>query len=138
MRMLRIAAVPAALVGALTLSSCVPPGIACPAIGFVYAAPVVVEVDQALIGDGSLAACLGDDCEPALIEPVDAGRWEVPQEPPYAPGDTIGLDDGDGIRIVITDVDGGIVRDDWYEIPYTGGSDGFCPGPREYQSVIIS
>lgn len=126
------------LVGALTLVACVPPGVACPAIGYVYAAPVVVQIEPDLVGDGTLAACLGAQCEAAAIVPSEAGRWEVPQETPYAPADTIGLDPGDSIRLVITTSTGEVVRDEWVEIPYTSHSDGFCPGPVEFHPVELS
>lgn len=138
MRLPTTAAAAAVLAGSLALTACVPPGIACPAIGFVYSAPVIIEASPDLVGNGSLAACLGDDCEPALVKPAEPGKWEVPQEPPYAPQDTIGLDLGAGIRVVIVDASGATIRDEWIEIPYTSSSDGRCPGPVEFQPVVVT
>jgi hypothetical protein len=133
-----IAATAAVVLGSLTLTACVPPGVACPAIGFVYTAPIVIEMSADLIGDGTLAACLGESCEPAAIAPVEPGKWEVPQEPPYAPEDTIGLDAGAGIRIVVIDASGTTIRDDWFEIPFARSSDGPCPGPGEFLPVVVT
>ncbi|MFE5410933.1 hypothetical protein [Microbacterium sp. NPDC056569] len=138
MRTPKVAAAAAVLTGVLALSACVPPGVACPAIGYVIEGPVVIEISPNLVGDGSVAACLGDDCEPALVAPVEAGRWEVPQEPPYAPQDTIGLDLGAGVRVAIIDASGVSIRDEWFEIPFTSSSDGFCPGPVEVQPVVVT
>jgi hypothetical protein len=138
MRALRIAVAVGVLIGSLALSACVPPGVACPAIGFVLSGPVVIEIRPDLVGDGSVAACLGDDCEPALVASVEAGKWEVPQEPPYAPQDTMGLDLDAGIRVAIIDASGATIRDEWFAIPFTTSSDGFCPGPVEVQPVVVT
>ncbi|EIC06716.1 hypothetical protein [Microbacterium sp. A1-JK] len=138
MRTLKVAAAAGVLTGSLALSACVPPGVACPAIGFVLSGPVVIEISPDLVGDGSVAACLGDDCEPASIEPVEPGKWEVPQEPPYAPQDTVGLDLDAGIRVAIIDASGAIIRDEWFEIPFTSNADGVCPGPVDVQPVIVT
>lgn len=137
MRVPKIAAA-AVLTGSLALTACVPLGIACPTIGFVYTAPVIIEISPDLVGNGSLAACLGEGCEPAPVAPVEAGKWEVPQEPPYVPQDTIGIDPGARIRIAIVDAFGTTIRDEWFEIPYTSSSDGFCPGPVEFQPVVVT
>jgi len=77
------------------------------------------------------------DAHPA-IAPVEPGKWEVPQEPPYAPEDTIGLDAGAGIRIVVTDASGTTIRDDWFELPFARRSDGPCPGPGEFLPVVVT
>ncbi|MCK6066525.1 MULTISPECIES: hypothetical protein [Microbacterium] len=138
MRTPKVAVAAGILTSALALSACVPPGVACPAIGFVLSDPVVIEIDPDLVGGGSVAACLGDDCEPALVASVDPGKWEVPQEPPYAPQDTIGLDLGAGIRVAIVDAAGATIRDEWFEIPFTSSSDGVCPGPVEVQPVVVT
>ncbi|MBN9178404.1 MAG: hypothetical protein J0I43_13705 [Microbacterium sp.] len=99
---------------------------------------MAIEMSPDLIGDGTLAACLGEACEPAAIAPVEPGRWEVPQEAPYAREDTIGLDAGAGIRVVIIDASGVTVRDEWFDIPFVSSSDGFCPGPGEFQPVVVT
>ena len=127
----------ALLLGTTMMTACVPPGIACPAIGYVYTAPVIVEIGAGLDDGGIVAACLGEECEPAAIARNQDGVWEVPQEPPYTSAETTGLSPGDGIHIVITTGSGEVVRDEWVEVPYTG-SGGFCPGPVEFQPVVIS
>jgi hypothetical protein len=121
----------------LPLAGCVPPGIACPAIGFVYVGPVLLDIDAAQVADGGVAACLGQECEPVPVARGDDGGWSVPQEPPYVGTDTIGLNPAAGVRVVITDASGAIVRDRWSEIPSTSTSDGFCPGPAEYGPVVV-
>lgn len=137
MRMLRHAAAAALLAASLALAACVPPGVACTTIGYVYTAPVAIEASPSLVGDGTLSACFGEACAPALVESIAPGKWEVPQEPPYAPENTIGIDPGDGIRIAITDSSGFTIRDEWLEIPYTGDSESVCPGPVEFQPVVV-
>lgn len=127
------------LLGVLMLTACAPPLVACPAIGFVYADPVVLEISADLLGDGTVAACIGEDeCEPAPVTPSTDGRWEVPQESPYAPEDTIGLNVDSRIRIVITNGAGEVVKDEWMKIPSTRTSNGPCPGPIEFQPVVVS
>lgn len=127
------------LLGVLTLTACAPPLVVCPTIGFVYAAPVVVEISADLLGGGTVSACIGgEDCEPAPVSPGRDGRWEVPQESPYAPEDTIGLNVDSRIRIVITDGAGEVIRDKWMRIPSTGTTRGRCPGPIEFQPVVVS
>lgn len=132
------AAAAAVVLGSLTLAACAPPTVACPAIGYDYTAPVVIETSPDLIGDGTLAACLDEACEPAAITPVEPGRWEVPQQPPYARADTIGLYAGAEIRIVIIDASGASIRDEWFTIPFVSSSEGFCPGPGEFQPVVVT
>jgi hypothetical protein len=84
------AAAAAAVLGSLTLAACAPPTVARPAIGYVYTAPVVIEMSPDLIGDGTLAACLTKRAS-LLPSPGRARVWEVPQQPPYARANTIGL-----------------------------------------------
>lgn len=128
-----------ALVGISALTACVPPGLACPAIGFVYSAPVVLEVDPDLVGDGTAAACFGDECEAAELALDADGRGRVPQEPPYFPEGTIGINPGDGIRVVITDGAGEVVRDERFEIPYKSTAEPTsCPAPVGFQPVVVS
>ena len=140
---MRFRAIPATvvLVAAATLAACVPavpPPFACPAIGYVYTEPVKVEIGADLVGNGTVAACFGADCEPAAIAPNKDGSWEVPPEPPYIAADTIGLVPDAGLRLVITDGSGAVTRDEWFEIPYTTESHGLCPGPLEFQPVVVS
>lgn len=133
---------PRALTAALLLTAttmlagCVPPGIACPAIGFVYADPVILEIDPDILADGTVAVCLGGECEPAPLTPTTDEQWQVPQEPPYAPDNVLGLNAGDSVRIVITDSSGDVILDESREIPYTAQG-GRCPGPIEFQPVVI-
>ncbi|WP_375385927.1 hypothetical protein [uncultured Microbacterium sp.] len=134
----RVFAATALLLAIAALAACVPPGVACPAIGYVYMSPVKVEISADLVGNGTVAACFGAECEPAAIAPSRDGGWEVPPEPPYAAADTIGLYPGAGIRIVIVDGSGEVVRDEWIEIPYTSTSNGSCPGPVDFHSVAVS
>lgn len=130
------AAVVCAAIGALT--ACAPGGIACPAIGFVYGDPVVLQISPELLGDGAALACLGEGCDVAEVVLDGDGRGEIPQEPPYFPADTIGINPGDQVRVVITDGSGEIVRDEQVEIPYASESGGLCPAPVEFQPVIVS
>ena len=125
------------LAPAVLLTGCVPPGIACTAIMYVTPGPVVVEVDPMLIGDGSLAACLGKECEPTTIAPSGSGVWEVPDAPPYSPQNIDGVDPGAGVRLVIRDATGATVRDEWREIPFTRDSPGPCPGPITLRPVVL-
>jgi hypothetical protein len=125
------------LLGMSSLVACVPPGVACPAIGYVYTAPVVVEISPELVGDGVVSACLGKDCEVTALDASPSGRWEVPQEPPFAPTENLGLASGDSIRVLVTDGTGAVVRDIWREIPYTTTSNGSCPGPTQFDPVIV-
>ncbi|MCC4248747.1 MULTISPECIES: hypothetical protein [Microbacterium] len=120
-----------------TLVGCVPPGFACPAIMYVTPGPVVVEIDPALVGDGSLAACLGKQCKPTTISPAESGVWRVPDAPPYSAQSVDGVDPDAGVRIVIRDATGATVRDEWREIPFTRDSPGPCPGPISLQPVVL-
>ncbi|SIR58255.1 hypothetical protein [Microbacterium sp. RURRCA19A] len=135
--MSRPIAAAALVVGCVTLAGCVPPGIACPAIMYPISGPVVVEVDPTLIGDGSLAACLGKDCEAAAIAPAEPGVWRIPDAPPYSSQNVDGVDPGAGVRLVIRDATGATVRDEWREIPFTRDDPGPCPGPITLQSIVL-
>lgn len=129
----------AALIAATTMvTACVPPGIACPAIGFAYTAPVELEIDPDLVSDGTVAACLPAGCEPVVVPADGNGRWLVPQEPPYTGEEAIGLEPGNEVRVLITDNAGTIMKDGLWEIPYTPTSDGFCPGPVNFHPVEIT
>lgn len=133
----KIAAAGSMLLAAVTLTACVPPGVACPAIGYVYDGPVMVESSPDLVGDGTLSACFGAECEAAAVAPDPAGHWEIPQEPPYAPANTISLAPGTSIRVVITTSAGDVTRDEWIEVPYTRQSVGSCPGPVDFHPVEL-
>jgi hypothetical protein len=133
----RVVAATGLLLGVSSLVACVPFGIACPAIGYVYTAPVVVEISPELVGDGVVSACLGVDCEAAPFDASPSGPFEVPQEPPFAPTDTLGLAPGDSIRVLVTDDTGAVVRDVWQEVPYTTTLNGSCPGPTQFDAVIV-
>lgn len=133
-RPLAAAAVTAACV---TLVGCVPPGIACSAVGYITLGPVVVEADPSLVGDGSLTACLGKECEPTTLSPAEPGVWKVPDAPPYSSHSIHGVDPGAGVRLVIRDATGATVRDEWREIPYTRDRPGPCPGPISLQPVVL-
>lgn len=133
----KIVAAVSMLLAAVALTACVPSGFACPAIGYVYDGPVSVEIDPSLVGEGTLSACFGAECGAAAIAPSETGRWEVPQEPPYAPPNTISLDPGASIRLLITTSAGDVIRDEWIEVPYTSQSVGSCPGPVEFHPVEL-
>lgn len=128
----------AVLAASIALTGCASQPVACPAIGFVYPDPVIVQIDPTVVGAGTVAACLGEGCQPVALEPTARGRWEVPPEPPFAPKGTIGVDPGAGIRIAVLDAAGTTVRDEWFEIPYTSRSNGACPAPVEFQPVVVS
>ncbi|MDQ1122231.1 hypothetical protein [Microbacterium trichothecenolyticum] len=128
----------AVLLSSSLLVACTPPVLACPAIGFVYTDPVKLEISSEALGDGSVAACFGSGCEPTAIVRGEDGTWEVPPVAPYVASDTVGLDPGDHIRIVVVDGSGEVTRDEVIEIPYTTTSDGFCPGPIEFHPVVLS
>jgi hypothetical protein len=134
---IRAFAAAAVLTACVTLAGCVPPGIACPAIMYINSGPVVIEADPDLVGDGSLAACLGKDCDSALVAPTTPGVWNVPPEPPYAPTDTDGVHPAEGIRVVIMDSAGETVRDEWLPVPYVEDAPGPCPSPFTLQPVVL-
>jgi len=134
---IRAFAAAAVLTACVTLAGCVPPGVACPAIMYITPGPVVIEADPDLVGDGSLAACLGKECEAAPVASTTPGVWNVPPEPPYAPTDFDGVHPAEGVRVVITDSAGAIVHDEWLPVPFTDDAPGPCPGPITLQPVVI-
>lgn len=134
----RAAAVSAALAAVLMLAACAPLQVACSTIGYVYTDPVDVEIPPTLGGDATVAACIGTACDPVpIIVAAGDGTWQMPAEPSYTPHGAIGIAPGDGIRLVLTTTTGEIVRDEWIEIPYTALSDRSCPGPVEFQPVVV-
>lgn len=123
-------------VAAVTLTGCVPPGIACPAIGFVYAGPVLIDVDTTLLGDqGTVEACFGTDCQAAPIERGSDGFWVLPQEAPYTSSGDAGLQPGAVVRVAVTR--GSTTADYSVEVPYETTTNGWCPGPVDFGTVVI-
>ncbi|KQR25347.1 hypothetical protein [Microbacterium sp. Leaf151] len=134
---IRAFAAAATLAASATLAGCVPPDVVCPAIMYINVGPVVIEADPDLVGDGSLAACLGRDCDPAPVASAKPGVWNVPPEPPYAPADNDGVHPTEGVRVVIMDSAGETVRDEWLPVPYVEDAPGPCPSPFTLRPVVI-
>jgi len=133
----RLLLIVAALSATTMLSACAPLALACPAIGFVYDAPVALDVSPAVLGEGTIAACIGEGCVPAPLPVDSAGHAEMPQASPYQVGHAIGIQPGTTARVVISGVDGTVLRDLEVEIPYTSAG-GSCPGPVTFHPVVIS
>lgn len=56
------------------------PGIACPAVGYVYVGDVELEFASE---PDSVAACFGSECNPQPVMRSADGKWTVPQSSPY-------------------------------------------------------
>jgi hypothetical protein len=118
------------------LAGCVPPGVACPAIGYVYAGPVLIDVDSSLLGgQGTVEACFGADCRVAPIERGADGLWVLPQKAPHTEAGGIGLEPGAVVRVAVTR--SGTTFDHSVEVPYQATTDGWCPGPVTFETVVI-
>ena len=112
---------------------------ACPAIGYGYNGPAVVEFEPAPPGSAVVTACFGAECEPAEVDQV-RGEWAVPQEAPYLGPDVYGDGSAQTLRLVVTDGTRTLV-DDEFEIPVTverTGIFGQCTGPFRYEPVHVS
>ncbi|MFF1878502.1 hypothetical protein [Leifsonia sp. NPDC058230] len=127
------------LIAGLTLVGCSQPSV-CPAIGYLYRGPAVVELSGPPAGGATLAACFGDECEPAVVERSDGTTWEIPQEAPYldsaaAPAGTVR-----SLRVVVTGEDAGVLSDAVHEIPTepVGSRFGDCPGPFRFSTLHIT
>lgn len=112
---------------------------ACPAIGYVYTGPIELRSGTTAV---QVSACFGADCEPAPVEPVESGRWLVPQEAPFlaVDADSAYVGQPRQVRVVVTDPTGG-TTDAVLAIPTrpragkVGGPQ--CPGPVEYLPVEL-
>lgn len=122
---------------AISLSGCV---VACPAIGYGYWGPAVLEFTAPVSSSASIAACFGDGCTPADLARDDGQRWEVPQEAPYI-GDGVIGGSVQSVRVVVTDDRGQTLSDQAYEIPVSverTGVFGQCGGPFKFEPVRIT
>lgn len=128
---IRVVAAAAVLGGSILLAGCTPPGIVCSAVMYITPGPVVVEVDPAIVGDGSLSACLGRECEPVALAPTASGVWHVPAT------SLDGVDPGEGVRVFIRDVAGATIREEWKAVPYDVVDPGPCPGPITIRPVQL-
>lgn len=112
---------------------------ACPAIGYLYRGPAVVEFSEPVPAAATVVACFGDDCTPSRIEPNGDDRWEVPQESPYLGPGRIGDGSELSLRVVVTEGDHALV-DGLFVIPVVverAGIFGQCPGPFRFEPVEV-
>ncbi|WP_344294560.1 hypothetical protein [Agromyces neolithicus] len=141
----RAAAASVAAIVTATLTGC--SGIvldACPAIGYLYSGPAVVEFSPPPPPGSTTAACFGDECTPAPFEPV-GDVWQVPQQAPYLGAGTFGDGSETTLRIVVVAPDpaGAEQRtlvDDAFEIPVSverTGIFGQCTGPFSFEPVEV-
>jgi len=128
---LRAVAAAAMLLVTTPLAGCAPPGFACPAMMYITPGPVVVETDPVIGVDVSISACLGRECKPLPLDPVETGVRHVPA-PSYD-----GVNVEHGVRVVIRDAVGAIIRDEWHAVPYQRDTPGPCPGPITLQPVRV-
>jgi hypothetical protein len=109
--------------GVLVLTACIPPGIACPAIGYITKVDVHV--------DGELAwldACAGSECgSPSSDSAANITIWKS------ASGTwTIEFISGapDELTLQAFDTSGALVAEEDFELQWTpAGNPGLCPGP---------
>lgn len=137
-RALRWTAPVVALVAMSSLSGCVSLS-ACPAVGYAYGGPAVIQFDPKLPAGATVAACFGEECGPAPVSITADGVWEVPQETPYIPADTIPAGEIRALRVVATAPDG-TATDDTYEIPIKMEPEGVFgqrPGPFTFEPVVV-
>jgi hypothetical protein len=112
---------------------------ACPAIGYLYNGPAVVQFDAAPPESAVVTACFGADCEPAEVDQL-RGEWTVPQEAPYLGPDVVGNGSVQRLRLVVVDGTRTLV-DDEFEIPVAverTGMFGQCSGPFRFEAVQVS
>lgn len=134
----RHAAAAAVLLSTAILSGCSSLDVACPAILYMDSNPIEVRLGGALLDqEVAVAACFGEGCRVADIDPDDNGRWSVPQRPPYDSSDDRFVGAGEYIRVVVTDPSGMVARDITVPIPYISETDGPCPGPFTFEPVVI-
>jgi hypothetical protein len=123
----------------MSLSGCV--GLsACSTVGYLYTGPAVIEFSEPVPKAVSVAACLGEDCEPAALTRENAERWEVPQEAPYLGPSSYGDGSDRTVHVVVTQADGAVLSDESHEIPIAAektGLFGQCPGPFSFEPVSI-
>ena len=107
--------------GALALTACLPPGIACPAIAYLSSVEVQVDGEVAFID-----ACAGSDCgsgapdSTVTIFENDLGTWTI-EFSTRPPDELTLLAYGDG---------GVLLAEEEFELVWTPvGDPGPCPGP---------
>jgi hypothetical protein len=128
------------LIASLTLAGCAQPNV-CPAIGYIYSGPAVVELSGAHLEGATLAACFGDECEPAAVERADGKTWKVPQEKPYLGSEMVPAGSVRTLRVVVTGEDASVLSDAVHEIPTESDGSGMfgqCPGPFRFTTVHIT
>jgi len=114
---------------------------ACTTIGYVNSDPAIIELDDELSGDASIAACFGELCDAAPLPREDGLRWTVPQEPPYVADELVVLGGERTLRVVVANANGETVIDAPYEIPVKvqrSGWFGQCSGPVSFLPVKVS
>jgi hypothetical protein len=130
-----------AVCAGLSLTGCMPGVVldACPAIGYLYNGPAVVQFEPAPPESAIVTACFGTDCEPAEVHQL-RGEWTVPQEAPYLGPGVYGDGSVQTLRLVVADGTGTLV-DDEFEIPVAverTGIFGQCSGPFQFEPVQVS
>lgn len=125
----------------LSLTGCVGGVVldACPAIGYLYNGPAVVQFEPAPPESAVVTACFGADCVPADVDRL-RGEWTVPQESPYLGPGVVGDGAEQTLRLVVVDGTRTLV-DDEFEIPVAverTGIFGQCSGPFRYEPLQVS
>ncbi|WP_157013165.1 hypothetical protein [Microbacterium ginsengisoli] len=125
-----------ALAVAVLTPGCAVGPTACPAIGYVYSGPAVLEFTPALPASASLAACFGAGCAPSALTIVERTRVEVPQQTPYA---TPPAGDTSLITVRVTDA-GSVLIDQTFTIGHKAEAPvfGSCPGPFSFEPVAVT
>lgn len=120
------ASVALCLGGALLLTACLPPGIACTTIGYISTVDVHVEGDVAFID-----ACAGSECGSSAftISELASGNWSIQ----FLSGHP------DELTLQAYGTGGVLLAEEEFELVWTPvGDSGPCPGPVETPPLEFS